>query len=60
MHAGIQLKADDRPSRVTVVPGCGSGQYRNLAGTMSIEISHGIHGYVFEYDLHAVQTARRG
>ncbi len=38
MHAGTQSKGGDRHSRVTVVPGCGTGQFKNLSGIVSIEI----------------------
>ena len=49
-HSGTMNRGAPQLS-VTVVPDSGTGQLTGLAGTMTIRIADGKHGYDFEYTL---------
>ena len=49
-HRGVMERGEPTLS-VTVVPDSGTGELATLAGTMTINASHGEHGYLFDYTL---------
>ena len=51
-HSGTMTRGRGELT-VTVLPDSGTGELKGLSGKMTIEISDGKHGYVFEYALEA-------
>lgn len=49
-HSGT-MTPTEQASKITVVPGSGTGDLEGIAGTMQIEIEDGKHLYDFEYTL---------
>lgn len=55
-HMGIMNRGAGSLS-ITVIPDSGTGELADIAGTMSIEITGGIHTYIFEFTLTAAAAS---
>jgi hypothetical protein len=49
-HSGTMARAKPAYS-ITVVPDSGTGELAGLSGSLTIDISRGVHEYTFEYEL---------
>ena len=49
-HDGVMTRGDGQLS-IRVVPDSGTGELAGISGTMTIDISEGLHEYTFEYAL---------
>ena len=51
LHRGTMTRTGDSELQVTIAPDSGTGGLAGIAGTLSIEIEHGVHRYDLAYTL---------